>query len=349
MQNPHCTAPSSTKACCTSLERAVGGEALDRGDLADRRPTPRARGTSTTSSPSTRPSTTRTRPARTRPSRPGRPSRSRSTYSRLSPSPRVADVVVSSPLTREPVVLAHAAATRRSARAAMHLDGVPAVGGGRPVVVDRPDLGRRRAGRTRSGSALDAAVGLGPLLRVTRADDRRPDRARRRPLSGSVIDDEREARDRDHHRVAHADLQELLRALRQRHHCRHDELAGLAARCASARPGTRGSTGHASRPDRPHHDRGVERRQHGQAVAGRRPGAEVAADASPALRICGEPTVRAACARAGSVAGERRLHQLRAGHAGARAGSSRPRRRHRRSSVDPAERDDVVRAGDGRS
>ena len=37
----------------------------------------------------------------------------------------------------------------------------------------------------------------------------------------------------------------------------------------------------------------------------------------PALRICGEPTVRAACARAGSELGQRRLHQLRVGDAGA--------------------------------
>ena len=47
VQNPHCTAPASTKACCTSVERAVGGEALDGDDLAARRPMPRARGTST--------------------------------------------------------------------------------------------------------------------------------------------------------------------------------------------------------------------------------------------------------------------------------------------------------------
>ncbi len=66
VQNPHCTAPASTNACCTGGALAVLGQVLHGADLARRRPARPGPGTSRPARRRARPSTTRTRPARRR-------------------------------------------------------------------------------------------------------------------------------------------------------------------------------------------------------------------------------------------------------------------------------------------
>ena len=130
---------------------------------------------------------------------------------------------------------------------------------------------RRRAGRADAGR--DAA-----LLRPQR---------------------EAERADRDHHRVARADLGELLRAGR----ASASSNAQISSSSASAvrfgpgdELGDRDAARAARRRDLDRRVGGVERRQ---AVAGGRGGARGCRRPCPRLRICGEPTVRLAIARPG--------------------------------------------------
>ena len=91
---------------------------------------------------------------------------------------------------------------------------------------------------------------------------------------------------------------------------------------------------------------GVERDEHGQRVAGRRGGGEVAADGA-ALRICGEPTVRAAYASAGasSATGPRSSSVY---VTAAPITSVSPATRTAAQLGDPPDRDHVRRATAGR-
>ena len=157
----------------------------------------------------------------------------------------------------------------------------------------------------RSSSASLARIATGP----TEPSAQRTDLA-------VPVDDEGHVGDGDDHGVARADLQELLRAESGREPDLDDDLARrergalgaddeLVERDACAGPAcwrrtivasSAASTGSVSPA--------------GEAVPRLPPSV-------PALRICGEPTVRDACARPGRRSLERRAHQLGVGDAGA--------------------------------
>src|SRR6185312_1790726 len=87
----------------------------------------------------------------------------------------------------------------------------------------------------------------------------------------------RGAADRDHHRVAGADLEELLRSGQPRHPHPGDDLTGPQDRALDT--GDELGEGHRALPlPAGQHDRGVGGQQHRQPVAGRARGGDVAAD-----------------------------------------------------------------------
>ena len=114
-----------------------------------------------------------------------------------------------------------------------------------------------------------------------------------------VVDRERERADGDHHRVARADLRELLAAARGRHVEGGDQLVRLEHVALGAgdelldrqRAGCRAST--RARPRRPDAYSGGSASPAGEEEPRLPP-------IVPRLRICGEPTVREAIARPGS-------------------------------------------------
>ena len=179
------------------------------------------------------PSTSRTRPARRRSwRRAGRAARAaRRAGSRPS---QASSTSCSVPLTREADAARSAAHTSRGpgtlsrARRGEHADGVAAVVGGGPVVVDRAGGGRRPARRIVDGAARSATGPPAGPSRCSaaihasasgRPQRHRADRAEPDPHACARPGRRRSAaeHDRDHHRVAGADLEELLRAVEHRH------------------------------------------------------------------------------------------------------------------------------------
>ena len=215
----------------------------------------------------------------------------------------------------------------------------------RYAAVDRwSSMGRISAATRRPNSAAiasAAAVRLGrqPLLGVAGAQHRRTDRARR-DRDRAVLDDERDAGDRDHHRVAHADLQELLWSACDRHDDLDDELAGRERGALRADEELVDRELPAARRG-PHDDRRVERgRARG---AGRRPATRCRGCRRSSRRCgsAGEPTVRAACASAGSdprASGSMSCVQVTPRPEPDRVARDRPRPQ----LVDSTERHDVV-------
>ena len=116
------------------------------------------------------------------------------------------------------------------------------------------------------------------LLGLGRPDDGRPDRAEREiDAALLLVDDQAEAGDRDHHRVAGADLGKAPRAAELSPARTDDQLIGCDRRLLRAGekrlPGQRSFTASLAAQ----HDIGVVGRQHRQRVPGRRAGSEVAA------------------------------------------------------------------------
>src|SRR5438477_144302 len=141
------------------------------------------------------------------------------------------------------------------------------------------ELLRDRVGRTpRAFPSHLVEDAHGESLRVDGSDDRRP--AGSEPDADalpSAIDYEREARDRDHHRVARTDLHERLRGasvvpLRRDHELVWSPHAALRTAHVVDEPNASLAL------PRAEHDRRIERREDRQRVPGRRTGPEVAAD-----------------------------------------------------------------------
>ena len=211
VQKPHCTAPASTNASWTRCSESP----------------PARPSTVTTSCPSA--CAASTRHAHTSvPSRstehephspcsqaffePGRPSRSRSAYSRLSPGQTSASRAA--PLTVSAILIpAPASAHARPGREAR--------GGGR----------RRCRGRRRSATPPPATT-LGERLRLSeRTRDQPGDRAggseRRTQLVPLAIGDDSKRADGDHHRVPRPDLHERLTPARRLDQHGRDQLVRL--------------------------------------------------------------------------------------------------------------------------
>ena len=211
-------------------------------------------------------------------------------------------------------------------------------GRARPVVVDRAGGGRCQFGEATDGSVVEPAggpvdVGGRERLRFVTAQDRRTDRTEGQPhRPARTIHHEARTRDRDHHRVADADLGIALPAVEHRDVDLGHELARLERRLLHPDH----ELGHRQRStsgDRLDHDRCLERSEHRQPVAGRRARAEVAADRARLadLRRADRAARLGQCRHEGS---ERRLHQHPARCTRPRSrGCCRPRsRRHDRSS-----------------
>ena len=175
-----------------------------------------------------------------------------------------------------------------------------AVGGGAAHVVDRA----RGGGDALRGSDSASASGARHERRAPAPAD--PNAARSSPRS---VDPSASEHDRDHHRVARPDLHERLRPARRRHVHRDDQLV------RRERVALRADEELAQR-QRPRAARRSRRSTSAPATSSGG-SASPAGDAVPRLppivprlRICGDPTVRDASARAGS-AGELGVHRLR--------------------------------------
>ena len=151
------------------------------------------------------------------------------------------------------------------------------VGGAAADVVDRA---RRLGDHGRAASAASAS-GTVTSLAVTAAE---PNAARTSPALG--VDDDRERADRDHHRVSGADLHEGLRGRRSASACTgRDELVRLERRPLHAEEELVERQGAHAADARELHLGALDEERR-QRVAGRRGGAEVAAEraAVPDLR-----------------------------------------------------------------
>ena len=324
---------------------ALGGEALDGDDLgcptADAASTRHAH---TSALVDAAPSTTRTRPARTRPSRraarAARAARRAGSRRSRRRAPRGR-----SPLTVQRVALAHAAAHSLQQRASPSRrrrgGGTRRSSGGRRSGGPRP---RRGAPNSSATARRAAPVGLRRPATLTRRARmmRRPtepsptrDRARRRGRPPA-----RPMRDRDHHRVAHPDLEELLRAAEHGH--THRRRSAHPAR-ARSRFGPDRNSAIGSVRRRPADAPRPPRRAPTARAACRRP-----ATPCRGCRRCvaGVADLRRTDGAGGlgqgrQVAGERRLHELGVGHA-----RSEPDRLTLDAPPtklgDPADRDDIV-------
>ena len=241
-----------------------------------------------------RPSTTRTRPARTRSS--SRGGRARRGARRAGSSPAHTSTSRHSPLTVVAISHLDAPPVRRAptprARRAMPVAGMAAVGGRPADVVDRrgggrgSELGRtgraRRAARSRSGSshgdrrraanasASGARRTVGPTEPSADADASRvPRRAARRcrpPRSPSRCGSRPSRRSRARRATLHSTP--TISSSGARRSLRPEQELAPAGSTARRRPADARRLG-------------VVGRQHRQAVAGRRGGAEVAADRRP--------------------------------------------------------------------
>ena len=257
---------------------------------------------------------------------PGRPSRSRSTNSRLSPS-QTSSAVRRLAVDRAVSRRIRGLLPRRSRLPGpaqrppgQHGQRVPAVGrrcrARRRWAAPRRRPARRTAGRSASGSgrrrfpqsslgqraarnssAARRRSGVGP------AEPMPVPTAPRRPGSQR----QRERADGDHHRVPGADLGELLRAGARPAADRRDQLVRGAATLRLT-PVKKSATGISRVPRTEATSTAApEREQRRVAVAGRRGGAEVAADRAPVAdlrraRPCGPPwPARAAARRSSSM------------------------------------------------
>ena len=247
---------------------------------------------------------------------PGRPSRSRSTYSRLSPG-QTSSASRSSPLTVQltlitpppcgtrprPSVSVRRASTARACRRYAAVPRTSSIGVGGPAT-SSPNRScdggseRRRAPSQRQLAGQELLGGRAPAAASGAAD---PMPVPTRRPTGSQRD--RERADRDHHGVAGADLGELLRA--------GPTGISTAAISSSGSSALRFDAGEEVAPPgrrraahRLHLDSGAGGQQRRMRVAGRRRGAEVAADRAAvadlrrADRARGHRQARAAVRRA---------------------------------------------------
>ena len=231
---------------------------------------------------------------------PGRPSRSRSANSRLSPAQTSASRA--SPLTRQRDP--HAASVLSSARRVSTRSAWR-----RYAAVPRTSSIGDAASATRSGN--ESASSSGARTRPT-TGPAEPYAARSSPFGP-----QRERADGDHHRVPRADLHERLGAAGARR-ARRRSARRARARSASGRRRTPRAAAAARRG----RSRPRPRRRRRAAAGSRRPPGEAVPRLPPIvarLRICGEPTVRAASASAGSASRERPVLDLGVGEPGAEA------------------------------
>ena len=238
--------------------------------------------------------------------------------------PGVLNVMVGA-VHAQPVLLAHARhlESPRQQAPGQDVDRVTAVCRGRAVVGDRA------AGGGGEATELDHVVGadraarpVEPLRRerlgLGRPDDRRGDRPEGEPhRTARPIDGQARPRDRDDHRVAHADLGVTLPAVEQRHGHGDDQLSGRERRLLD--PDHELADRHRARArGRGDFDGGLERGEHGQAVAGRRARRQVPADRRGVADLRGPDRARRLGQRR-QQPGERFGGQLGVGDAGADA------------------------------